>query len=123
MRSLLSTTGQVDRLHHAGACFLLALLASSSARYFGRPRADLGVVWNVIGVVVECVVIAVVVTLFGAALVSACRIRCPRCGLRWLLYAIRRESIGEWLPWLKTFSACPKCGFSCPHEGGGAHAA
>jgi hypothetical protein len=123
MRPLLSTTGQAERLTHASACFLLALFASPSVRFFGHPWADLGAVWNIIGVLVECVVIAVVVTLFGVAVVSACRIRCPRCGLRWLLYAIRRESVGEWLPWLKTFSVCPKCGFSCPDDSRGAHAA
>ena len=123
MKSLLSTTGQRDRLRHAGLFFLVAVFASSSARSVGHPLAQLGVVGKVLGVLVEFVSMAGFVALFAAALLSACRIRCPQCGLRWFLYAIRKQPLGEWFGWLNSFSVCPKCGRSAAEERGDIHAA
>jgi hypothetical protein len=115
MKPLLSTTGQLDRLRHAGLFFLLALFASSST----HPLAELGAVGKVLGVLGEFVRVAV----FAAALLLACRIRCPQCGLRWFLYAIRKQPLGEWFRWLNTFSVCPKCGRSAAHQQRDVHAA
>ena len=115
MKSLLSSTGQLSRLHNAGICFLLALLPSSG-NHFARQ-------WAAVGAVVEAVAAACFVIFLCGGFVWVWRIRCPKCGLRWFFYAIRTEPIGEWLPWLKSFSACPKCGLSSVKEHADAHAA
>ena len=123
MKSLLSTTGQLDRLRHAGVLFLIALFASSSARSFAHPLAELGLVGKVLGVLVEFMNVAVFMALFAAALLSACRIQCPQCGLRWFLYAIRKQPLGEWFCWLSSLSVSPKCGRSAAQNRGDVHAA
>jgi hypothetical protein len=114
MQSLLSDTGEQSKLRHAGLCVAFAIMVSP-VHYYGHQ-------WFGPGMVEESAGLAVVV-LWGVALVLACRIRCPECGLRWFLYAIRKESIGEWLPWLRSFSVCPRCGFSCSQARRDAHAA
>ena len=38
-------------------------------------------------------------------------IRCPRCKLGLMGYAISQKSIGKWLDWLLAVKECPKCGF------------
>ncbi len=38
-------------------------------------------------------------------------IRCPKCGLAWAWYAVTKQSLGEWVPWLLSVKQCPKCGF------------
>lgn len=38
-------------------------------------------------------------------------IRCPKCGLRWLWYAVTKQNINGWFPWLVTLQQCPNCDF------------
>lgn len=45
----------------------------------------------------------------GGALLT---IRCPKCGLRLVLYSLSHMSVGKWLSWLLEVNACPQCGFS-----------
>ena len=47
------------------------------------------------------------VTSFGWA---AYAVRCRQCGLRLVVYAMSRQSIGQWLNWLLSVKRCPKCG-------------
>lgn len=42
-----------------------------------------------------------------AAFVS---VRCPRCGLHLVTFAMSRQGIGRWLHWLLTVRICPRCG-------------
>jgi hypothetical protein len=107
MQSLLSGTGQVDTLRHARLCFALALLWSLVTLFEREAR----------GFVAEAASAAFFIFV-GAGLVVASRIRCPECGTRWFFYAIRAQPVGQWLFWLKRFSACPRCGFSCHEENG-----
>jgi hypothetical protein len=107
MRSLLSATGQLATLRRAGACFALAFLCSI-VTLLDREAGRSGVV-----AVVASVAFFVFV---GIAMYVASKIRCPKCSARWFFYAIRSQPVGQWLPWLKNFSACPKCGFSTRHE-------
>ena len=37
-------------------------------------------------------------------------VRCRHCGLRLMMYAMSRQSIGQWLHWLLAVKRCPKCG-------------
>lgn len=37
-------------------------------------------------------------------------VRCPNCGLRLILHAMSQQQIGNWLNWLVTVQACPRCG-------------
>ena len=41
-----------------------------------------------------------------AAFVS---VRCPRCGLHLVAFAMSRQGIGQWLHWLLTVRVCPRC--------------
>ena|SRR5215471_3997951 len=114
MKSLLSSTGQLSKLHQAGLCLAVGMVVNS-IHYFVRR-------WGGRALVDESAGVAVIV-LFVAALISTCRVRCPQCGLRWFLYAIRKEPVGEWYYWLKSFSVCPKCGRAASEERGHVHAA
>lgn len=46
----------------------------------------------------------------GAFTFECLSVRCPDCGARWMWMAVRRQSVGQWLRWLTTLSACPTCG-------------
>jgi hypothetical protein len=41
---------------------------------------------------------------------AAYAVRCRHCGLRLVMYAMSRQSIGQWLQWLLAVKRCPKCG-------------
>lgn len=47
---------------------------------------------------------------FGALAAAFLTIRCQNCGLRLVLYAMSHRGVGEWLQWLLTVKACPRCG-------------
>lgn len=44
-------------------------------------------------------------------------VRCPRCGLRLVWYALSRQSHHAWLSWLLGLQTCPRCGLA--HTSGG----
>ena len=55
----------------------------------------------------------VVIALFGGvvavvgALIPLYRIRCPKCSLPWLRWAMRHRPANDWLQWLYRFGECP----------------
>ena len=55
---------------------------------------------------------------FGTLATALLSVRCPHCGLRLVMYATSRQSIGQWLHWLLTVRSCPRCGLSALSEDG-----
>lgn len=53
---------------------------------------------------------------FGTLAAAFLSVRCPHCGLRLVMYAMSRQSIGQWLHWLLTVRNCPRCGLSALSE-------
>jgi hypothetical protein len=103
MQSLLSGTRQLDALRHARVWFTFALMCSGVSlldRAGGEP-----------GVIAVCASVAFFLFV-AAGLAVVYRIHCPECRTRWFFHAVRSQPTGRWLPWLKSFSACPRCGFS-----------
>lgn len=39
-------------------------------------------------------------------------VRCPRCGLQWVAWAMSHQRRGLMMHWLRTFTTCPKCGLN-----------
>lgn len=54
---------------------------------------------------------------FGTLVAAFLSVRCPHCGLRLVMYAMSRQSVGQWLHWLLTVRECPRCGLSALSEG------
>ena len=105
MQSLLSGTGQVDTLRRARVWFAFAFLSSVVA-LFGRTSGSLVALSASTGFFL----------FVGVGIAVAITIRCPKCRTRWFFYALRSQPVGQWLFWLKSFSTCPKCGFSRHQE-------
>jgi hypothetical protein len=99
--SLLEATHQLTRLKRAalaGACgFVLASVSSYLAL---RGNMPLAVTMFSVGLALLCV-----------ALWACFRtVRCPNCGDRWLATAMRTRASDNWLQWLLSLDACPRCG-------------
>lgn len=51
--------------------------------------------------------------LFGMAsfILATFWIRCPKCKLKLFYFAVSKQELGSWLPWLLSQKTCPKCNF------------
>lgn len=72
----------------------------------------LSVVFSIPAVLINFGADAVVLLVLIGAVLS---IRCPKCGLSLVWFAITTKSIGGWISWLFEVNTCPRCGF---HDGG-----
>jgi hypothetical protein len=99
--SLLSSTRQDRLLRYAG----IGLFAGIAIMYLAPQRfiAELHP-YAVFIVAVLGAVVAIV-----SALVALYSVRCPKCGLRWVRWAIGHRPASDWLNWLYSFSECPAC--------------
>jgi hypothetical protein len=55
--------------------------------------------------------IAVIVSQMATGVWVCFNVRCPNCGAKLLWVAIRKQSIGSWMPWLLRQTSCPLCSF------------
>ena len=55
-------------------------------------------------------IFAGIVFVFGSACFGCLSIRCPSCGKRWILDAVRKQTVGMWLASLLGHRVCPGCG-------------
>ena len=98
--ALLRATGQMNVLRLsaivAGCGFLVASIAPIALTY-DLPKTALAVFVAGAGALVL------------APWVALRKIKCPNCGARWLQHALGGRPIGDWVGWLLTFHACPKC--------------
>ena len=39
-------------------------------------------------------------------------VRCPHCRLSWFRWALGHQPSDQWIVWLKSFSVCPRCGYT-----------
>ena len=95
---MLYATGQNKKLWRAG----IATFAGIGAVYvasFDRlgPMAQLAI--GGIGVILAVV----------GTLVALYSVRCPKCDLRWVYWAVKTQAHTQWLHWLYEFEECPKC--------------
>jgi hypothetical protein len=100
-KNLLTLTGQDRKLKRCGALFF----AGIGLAYFGGTqwlgdRIGLG---------------ALIVAASGAtgavigALLPLYQIRCPRCHLHWVRWAVAHLPAQDWLSWVFNFEDCPGC--------------
>ena len=70
--------------------------------------AILNVAWVMTGQLGLIAHVGMLIGLGGLAY-AALVIRCPRCRLRWVPWAIKNKSVGAWLKELLTMEDCPGC--------------
>lgn len=87
-------------------CLLVAAIAIGLAQLDQPP----------FGTAPEWTVLVSVIFGLGALVFGSLAVRCPDCGARWVWIAISERDHNEWLPWLLTLAACPKCGYGAPEE-------
>jgi hypothetical protein len=47
----------------------------------------------------------------GSFILAAYWIKCPNCKLKLFYFAVSKQKLGSWLPWLLAQRTCPKCNF------------
>lgn len=92
--------GQQWKLWLAGAMLVVA------GAGFLMPDG-IGRMLDISGVAVQLGAMVLCFTNLGWAVYA---VRCRRCGLRLVMYAMSRQSFGQWLHWLLAVKRCPKCG-------------
>jgi hypothetical protein len=106
--ALLSGTGQSRRLVLCGSLATLGFgLASIAPVFYLHDMATLGLVSFTLGALLLLVPV-------WTALRT---IRCPRCGMPWLQFALGERPMGSWIHWLRSFTSCPECSLTIPAQG------
>lgn len=103
---LLTATGQLWKLGSAGVSLIVGNLLLW-LHVSVVPRGGLGMMLSVAGSGLA---------LLGLAFCCVA-VRCPRCGARWVWWAVSRQSLNEGWRWLTRLRRCPNCGYT-PTAGG-----
>lgn len=106
---LLKATGQDKRISRGGVAFLVAGILLCSLQYVGELISffQLLILSASLGIVA-----------FACAAYVTSSIKCPKCRLRWVRWAISHQPHNDWLQWLYRFTDCPECGFTLKDSNG-----
>lgn len=104
---MLDRTAQTWKIRvTACALLLLAFLLVSERPRVLRHSNALEIGWKLVAVFACC----------SWILWAVRTIRCPNCGARLLLRAIRDQPLLKWLNWLLSLDSCPVCGYEGDDE-------
>jgi high-affinity Fe2+/Pb2+ permease len=99
---LVKATGQLSGLAFSGAAMALGLAACVSSAGLLNYGYGSGFILFAVGA-----------TLLLVSPIYAIRhVKCPRCKIRWVQYAMGQKNASGWLVWLISFTECPECGLS-----------
>lgn len=107
-RSLIRTTKQGHKL----VVFVFGVVTGACLFFYGAAGLDSLATLHALLLIFGGLCVAVLFALLAAVLV-----RCPECGQRWLVLAVREHGVNQWMAWLAQFDTCPACGLSQPEEG------
>ena len=96
--SVLARSGQLWKVLGA----ICAISVGGAALLYGviSNTADGGgLLWIVTGMLLT----------FGGLAFACLRVRCPKCGARWVWMAVSQQNSREYGTWLITLPHCPKC--------------
>jgi hypothetical protein len=97
--SILFQTHQAWKYNASLAIDWLGITIAGGSFYFYNSHPQ----WHLLGLIAA-------VTLFFAGFIIALGIRCPECGSRWYLRALKAPLGGGGLAKLRSQNACPACG-------------
>jgi predicted RNA-binding Zn-ribbon protein involved in translation (DUF1610 family) len=104
--NLIRRSGQTWNIAVAGLCLLVAAIATG--------LAQIGL--QSVGTALEWTALIGAVSGLGALVFGSLAVRCPDCGARWVWMAVSERDHNEWMPWLLTLHACPRCGYGASEE-------
>ena len=107
-RSLLTGSGQRARLVMAYWAFCSGVLIIWLTGSLLGPTAG-WVHWALLGAGACAFTVGAITAVFF--------VRCPKCGVRWVPWAIGHESMSKWVQWLLVFESCPRCGHGTADHG------